>query len=91
MAISDLVGGGIKSVQRGEVDVSSGLTDVNVSVSAVNMSKSFVNIPGSKTSNASGLDTAFVSVKLTSTTNLQFSRITGVNGVIVSWELVEFY
>ena len=86
--LSEFSGGGIKLVQRGTTAISG--AGANETVTAVDMNKSFLT--SSYTTGAvSGDVGAAATAKLTSSTNIAFSRSSSSNTTTVSWELVEFY
>lgn len=84
--------GGIKSVQRGVVTLSTISFDVNVTISPVNAQKAFCNLISIRSTSTSNLA---VNMQLTSSTNLKFL---GANAggpaspyADFSWEVIEFY
>jgi hypothetical protein len=81
-------GGGIKSVQRGIVNMSNSQA-VDTTITAVDTSKSFVT-HSQHTRLTGALDQALASAQLTSSTNIQCYKYDGVNTTYVAWEVVEF-
>lgn len=78
---------GIKSIQRGELEISG--TTANVAVTAVDMNKSFLT--SSWRANAATSGQASPDVTLTTTTNINATRVSTSNSTFISWELVEFF
>lgn len=81
-SLSQMFGGGIKSVQRGSLTLPDVYDIMNVTISPVNTQKAFCNLLNGS---------SFVDMRLTSSTNLRFSGKAAVNGESVSWEVIEFY
>lgn len=75
---------GVKSVQRGTTTVSSGQA-VTVNISSVNLAKTFLR----SSYQAAGVTQDFVSVRLTSATQLYIVRSTASGSAYVDWEVVE--
>jgi hypothetical protein len=88
-SLTDFVGGGIKSVQRGTITV---LTTATATVSAVNTAKSvlhYLGITGIYVS-ASWDGPANARIALTNSTTITATGL-GYTNVDVSYELVEYY
>lgn len=90
--ISQFGSGGVKSIQRGVISVSSGSYSATATITAVDTSKTELRYLG-----GSGLDSnayaAVPRVVLTNTTTITATMqyINGITATIVSWELTEFY
>ena len=75
--LSQFMGGGIKSVQRGSVQGSSTNPNMRVTISPVNMQKTFCNL----------LTTSeYANIALTNSSTLEID-----SSARVSWEVIEFY
>jgi len=87
-------GSNIKSVQRGKSTLAFGVVALNVVISTVDINKSIVKIYRKPTSStAISAAGAMVKAKITTSVNLELSRIDDIyNGydVDVYWEVVEF-
>ena len=85
--LSQFMGGGIKSVQRGVFAGST--TETTINISAVNPAKAFVNVMSGSVYGGSG--TSWWYARLTSSTKLAVLAISGGSAASMSWEVIEFY
>ena len=76
-------GGGIKSIQRGTVSVST--ESATITISEVDTNKSFIIING-----VSGNEYGTYGVYLESFDNTSFSLKTGIPSCTASWQVIEF-
>jgi len=84
--LSQFAGGGIKSIQRGTMNVISSLT-TNATISSVVVGKTELRLLG-----FSGNASDSVRIALTSATNIQATKDNaGAGATTLSWELTEFY
>ncbi len=89
-SLTDFVGGGIKSLQRGTITVSS--ASVNATVTAVNVSKSILMYLGQSGAAGTTFDGASgVRIFLTDATTVNASCPIYFNNQVVSYQLVEYY
>lgn len=77
----------VKSVQRGEVSISS-VTTVDVTIAPVNLNKSLLIISNSHTSGAGGA--VLVRGQLIDQNTIKLT-MGGTSAVVVCWQVVEFY
>jgi hypothetical protein len=86
-----LMGGGVKSVQRGVATASTSAV-VNIAITSVNMSKSFITSSQMMEVSGDGQTNTSTRVSLTSATNVQLAQ-QAVSGAAatVAWEVVELY
>lgn len=91
--LSSLIGGAIKSVQRGTITVAGGSTSNTATVTAVDTSKSelrMLGFSGSSTSSG-GAEEWAVRIALTNGTTVTATRAANTQSVTVSFELTEFW
>lgn len=90
--ISQFGSGGVKSIQRGVISVSSGSYSATATITAVDTSKTELRFLGGY-----GLDvgayTNIPRIALTNTTTITATTVlaSGATPAMVSWELTEFY
>lgn len=89
-SLTDFVGGGIKSIQRGTISIGSLASSATATITAVNTSKTMLNFLGCYTSTSS--DSIYLPLlTLTNSTTVTASKgATGVSAT-VSYEVIEFY
>lgn len=83
--------GGIKSIQRGTISMTSGgSTSGTATITSVDTTKTELRLLGA--SNGSVVDTTAISrVVLTNATTVTATRSSNSGTTVVSWELTEFY
>lgn len=88
--LSQVLGFGIKSIQRGFTIMQDQVVDVTLT--AVDMSKTVVGFLGQTVQNTSRLN-QLPFLELTSTTNLKLTRLnaSGADFTRVAWEVVEYH
>lgn len=85
--LSQVVGGVIKSVQRGQETIGGGTLSVNVTITAVDLDKSFLTLTQWTTDlNTDGL----ASGNLTTSTNLTITKGASGSLAAVFWEVIEY-
>lgn len=89
--VSALIGGGVKSIQTGEITISNTSTTATATITAVNTAKSVCFFGGSR-SNISDVAYGTATVALTNTTTVTATRGGGTIGasVVVRYTVVEF-
>ena len=93
--LTQFSGGGIKSVQRGTITISSGVSSATATVTSVDVNKSLLTHLGQSgyytSSSAQGISN--VRLFLTNGTTITATTHTNPNAVnyVVSYELVEYY
>lgn len=88
--LSQFGGGGVKSVQRGTITVTSNSNSQTATITAVDTSKSMVNYLGFTGGAVSTYDT-WPRVALTNSTTVTVTKGGSTLGIIVSYEVIEFY
>ena len=86
--LSQFSGGGVKSVQRGTISISSA-TSATQTITAVDPLKTMINHLGETMSQDSTLYLARLS--LTNSTTVTATRTTTTSSTTVSYEVIEFY
>ena len=85
--LSSIVGGVLKSVQRGQKLITGTNLTANATITAVDLSKAFVIFTWKQTSTT----VQQISGVLSSTTNILFARATSTSTTItIEWEVVEY-
>lgn len=80
-------GGGIKSIQRGNNNITPTNNSATVTITAVDITKSFVSATGTSGETAAyGMPRAY----LTDSTTLTLARNNTSNTATVSWEVIEY-
>ena len=87
-SLSQLIGGVVKSLQRGVVTISGGGTTANVTITAVVLAKSFISYGGGNVSvdDVRGL----MNLRLSTTTNILGSKGAAVGLSVATWEVIEY-
>lgn len=83
-SLTDFVGGGIKSIQRGTITSSNPATTTTATISAVNTNKTMLNYLGASIANAR------ITLTDATTITLTIAYEFAVN-TSVSYEVIEFY
>lgn len=86
--LSQFVPGGIKSIQRGVITLTS--ATATATISAVDTSKSFISFLGF-TTNSDSLSRGTVRLSLASATSVTAIKTSAPDNATVSYEVVEFY
>lgn len=85
--LSQLIGGIVKSTQRGLAVIGSGSSTQNVTITSVDLDKSFLSYGGS---NASADARGLVTMRLTSSTNILVVKGTSGGLTTAAWEVIEY-
>lgn len=95
--LTQFFGGGIKSIQRGEIQIANGATSATATISAVDTAKTIVNFCGSKSGyylvTSPSYITLTASIALTSSTQLTATtRLSSTTAnPSVSYEVIEYF
>lgn len=91
--ISQFGGGGIKSIQRGVITITSGNTTATATITAVDTSKTELRFLGGSGTDGAGAVSNIPRVALTNSTTITATTgfATSGSGSFVSWELTEYY
>lgn len=93
--LSQFVGGGVKSVQRGVITIAGSTGSNTATITAVTTAKSELRLLGSTTATSGGINpnNDFVKLVLTNTTTVTASRQNPAapGAIDVSWEITESY
>lgn len=85
--LSSIIGGTIKTVQRGTASMTTTTLTDDVTITAVDLAKSFLVFSWRQTSTT----VQMISGVLDSTTNINFSRATNTSMTItIEWEVIEY-
>ena len=86
-------GGGIKSVQRGVINLAAAGGSATATITAVNTAKTWVTTEGYTTATTAALDhSKQIRAELTNTTTVTITRGFGApEALAVTWQVVEFY
>jgi len=95
-SLTDFVGGGIKSIQRGTIVIAAGVSSSQTAtVTAVNVNKSMLNYLGVtgyySAANIDGIGNVRISLTNSTTVTANAIAIPNVTAYTVSYELIEFY
>ena len=85
-----LIGGGIKSIQRGQLSIGSGAGDAAATISAVDTTKTELRFLGSYTAFNPPIEPVAVYLSSSTTVGAQRLNVTATT-LNVSWELTEWY
>ena len=88
--LTQLAGGGIKSVQRGTITLP-GVSSNTATITSVDTNKSMLNFLGVTESTSLTTNNALVRIALTNATTVTATRSTSTGTSIVSYEVIEFY
>jgi hypothetical protein len=89
-SVNALPQGIVKSVQRGTFNPSNGATSANVTISSVDLDKAFLVFSFRSDTGLSDFEFVWTG-KLTSATNINFQRYTGVSVAhTIEWQVIEY-
>jgi hypothetical protein len=89
--LSQFAAGGVKSVQRGVIQLATNVSTNTATISSVNTNKSFISFLGQSTSSLANYDAYPTHLELTSSTEITATRNFTNGAVTVSYEVIEFY